>query len=76
MQKNELLENRQGYHHGRANDNRYCDLMEREDTKIFTAFNDDKGWFKQLIYNKRGSRIDAYSIYINYTNLLLRWKLS
>lgn len=61
MQKNELLENRQGYH-GRANDNRYCDLMEREDTKIFTAFNDDKGWFKQLIYNKRGSRIDAYAI--------------
>ena len=47
---------------GRANDNRYCDLMEREDTKIFTAFNDDKGWFKQLIFNKRGSRIDAYAI--------------
>lgn len=60
MQK-ELLEKRQGYN-GRANNDRYCDLMERSDTKIFTAFNDDKGWFKQLIFNKRGSRIDAYAI--------------
>lgn len=42
--------------------NRYCDLMERTDAKIFTAFNNDQGWFKDLIYNKCGSRIDAYAI--------------
>lgn len=42
--------------------NRYCDLMEREDTRIFTAFNENQGWFKDLIYNKRGSRIDAAAI--------------
>lgn len=42
--------------------NRYCDLMEREDTRIFTAFNNDQQWFKDLIFNKRGSRIDAAAI--------------
>ena len=58
-----LLEKCQGYRtDGRVQNNRYCDLMEREDTKIFTAFNNDQGWFKELIFNKRGSRIDAYAI--------------
>jgi hypothetical protein len=42
--------------------NKYCDLLERKDAQIFTAFNNDQGWFKDLIYNKRGSRIDAYAI--------------
>jgi hypothetical protein len=42
--------------------NKYCDLLERKDAQIFTAFNNDQNWFKDLIYNKRGSRIDAYAI--------------
>lgn len=42
--------------------NRYCDLMEREDAQIFSAFNENLKWFNQLIYNKRGSVIDAFGI--------------
>lgn len=42
--------------------NKYCDLLERKDAEIFTAFNKDRGWFKDLIFNKYGSRIDAMAI--------------
>lgn len=42
--------------------NKYCDLLEREDAQIFSAFNNDQGWFKQLIFNKKGSIIDASAI--------------
>ena len=42
--------------------NRYCDLLEREDAKIFKCLSDDQGWFEELIFNDYGSRLDAIAI--------------
>lgn len=40
----------------------YFDLLETKDAQIISAFNDDLHWFTNLIYNKKGSVIDATAI--------------
>ena len=40
----------------------YFDLLETKDAQIISAFNNDQKWFTNLIYNKKGSVIDATAI--------------
>lgn len=42
--------------------NNYVDIMERMDAQALTQFNNDKKFFKNIIFNKKGARIDATTI--------------
>lgn len=42
--------------------NNYVNIMERRDAQVLTKFNQDKKFFKNIIFNQKGARIDATAI--------------